>query len=128
MPEFLNRMDEVIMFKTLTRDEVAKILDMELNNAQDRVLLYAKTTFEFNVSPAAIKQILEEGYSTKYNARELKRVIEKTIVLPLSRMVSSNQIWQNDVVVVDYNDQKGWNYHAVGSKPLYVIGASNGQS
>jgi ATP-dependent Clp protease ATP-binding subunit ClpB len=126
-PEFLNRMDEVIMFRTLSRDQIAKILDMELNNAQDRVLLYSKTTFEFKVSPAAMRQILAEGFSEKYNARELKRTIDRYIVLPLSRMVSSNQIWQNDVIVVDYTEDKGWQYHAVAQKPLYVIGAASGQ-
>jgi ATP-dependent Clp protease ATP-binding subunit ClpA len=124
-PEFLNRMDEVIMFKTLTKPEVSEILGMELNNAQDRILLNAKTTFEFNVSPSALKQILKDGYSTKYNARELKRVIEKHIVLPLSRMVSSNQIWQNDVIVVDHHETRGWEYFAAGHTP-FRIGAANG--
>lgn len=124
-PEFLNRMDEVIMFKTLTRDEVNTILSMELDNAQDRILLHAKTTFEFNVSPSAMRQILNEGYDTKYNARELKRVIEKVIVLPLSRMVSSMQIRQNDVIVVDYSDDKGWQYYAVGASAPFKIGAAN---
>jgi ATP-dependent Clp protease ATP-binding subunit ClpB len=125
MPEFLNRMDHIIMFKTLTKEQLDQILVMQLQMIQDRILLSSKTTFEFNVSPAAMKKLVEEGFDRKYNARELKRTIEKRVFLPLSRMVSSGQIYQNDVVVIDFDGV--WKYLAVGSKPLYVIGAANGQ-
>ena len=125
MPEFLNRMDYIVMFKTLTPEDLDKILDMQLQIIQDRILLTSKTTFEFNVSPAALKQLVKEGFDRKYNARELKRTIEKYVFLPLSRMVSSGQIWQNDVIVIDF-DKDGWKYFAVGSVPL-KIGAAYGQ-
>ena len=125
MPEFLNRLDYTVMFKTLTEGDLTKILDMQLNIIQDRILLHSHVTFEFNVSPAGLAQIIAEGFDRRYNARELKRTIEKYVFLPLSRMVSSGQIFQNDVIVIDYDSE--WKYFAVGSKPLYVIGATNGQ-
>jgi ATP-dependent Clp protease ATP-binding subunit ClpB len=125
MPEFLNRIDYTVMFKTLTREDLDKIVDMQLQIIQDRVLLTSKITFEFNVSPAALVQLVKEGFDRRYNARELKRVIEKHVFLPLSKMVSSGQIWQNDVIVIDYDGD--WKFFAVGSKPLYVVGAANGQ-
>jgi ATP-dependent Clp protease ATP-binding subunit ClpB len=124
-PEFLNRLDHIIMFKTLTQADVQQILGMQLDITQDRILLDSKTTFEYNVAPAALAQLLKEGYSRRYNARELKRVIEKYVGIPLSRMVASGQIWQNDTVVIDFKDGV-WEYHAVGALPLR-IGASNGQ-
>lgn len=113
MPEFINRMDYVVMFKTLTPEQLGEILAMQLNIIQDRILLTSKTTFEFNVSPAALKQLVVEGFDRRYNARELKRTIERCVFLPLSRLVTSGQVWQNDTVVIDYDG--GWKYVAISA-------------
>lgn len=123
MPEFLNRLDYIVMFKTLDPADLDEILGMQLNLIQDRILLDSKVTFEFNVSPAALRQLVVEGFDRRYNARELKRTIEKHVYLPLSRMVSSCQIDPNDTVIIDYDG--GWKYFALpGSQQK--IGAAIG--
>lgn len=111
-PEFINRMDDVICFKTLTQEDLKQILAMQLDLIQDRIWLTSNVIFEMNVSPAALTQILKEGYDRRYNARNLKRTIDKYVFLPLARLVSTGQVMTNDVVVVGYKDEK-WEYFAV---------------
>ena len=110
MPEFMNRLDEVVMFNTLTKDDLETIVDMELKYLQDRIVKCSNTLFMLRVSPEARKKILEDGYDRRYNARNLKRTIDKYVARPLEGLVSSYQILSGDTVVVDYDDV--WSYHA----------------
>jgi ATP-dependent Clp protease ATP-binding subunit ClpB len=110
MPEFLGRLDEIAVFKTLTESEIAEVLGLQLNDLSDRIMLSAPVPFEFNVSPAAIRQLLKEGYDRRYNARGLKHVIEKHIALPLGRLMSTGQVMPNDIIIVDFD--QNWKYYA----------------
>jgi ATP-dependent Clp protease ATP-binding subunit ClpB len=113
MPEFLNRLDNVTMFNTLTPEDLDKIFTLELNKIRERIVMTSLAIFDVQVSPAAKKQILLEGYDKKYNARNLKRTMEQYISLPLARLVSTAQIVNNDVVICDYVNEK-WEYYAKG--------------
>lgn len=110
MPEFLNRLDQIVMFKTLTPKDLDSILGLELDKLWDRIASHSHIPFEFNVSPSAWRQILKEGYDRRYNARNLKRTIEKYVALPLGRLVSTGQVLPGDTVVIDYNGD--WKYYA----------------
>jgi len=111
MPEFLNRLDNIVMFKTLTEDDLSQIISLELEKLWERVVTQAPVPFDFNVAPAAWRQILKEGYDRRYNARNLKRVIEQHVALPLGRLVTTGQVLPNNTVIIDYLDGD-WEYYA----------------
>jgi ATP-dependent Clp protease ATP-binding subunit ClpB len=113
MPEFLNRLDNVTMFNTLTPENLDEIFTLELNKIRERIVMTSLAIFEVEISPAAKKQILLEGYDKKYNARNLKRTMEHYISLPLARLVATGQVINNDVVICDYRNGK-WEYYAKG--------------
>jgi len=110
-PEFLNRLDKIVMFSTLTPAHIREICGFQFQNIQDLILLQSNIIFEMQVSQAAINRIVEKGYDRRYNARNLKREIEQHIFLPLGRMVSTGQILPNETVIVDYRDGE-WAYYA----------------
>lgn len=113
MPEFLNRLDSVVMFKTLTPDDLEAILSLELDKLWDRVATQAAMPFDFNVSPAGFRQLLSEGYDRRYNARNLKRTVGQHVALPLGRLVTTGQVMPNNTVVIDYDERtKEWKYYA----------------
>lgn len=111
MPEFLNRLDSVVVFNTLTPSDVKEILNLELQKLQDRVVLGSKQLFTINVSPSALKQILAEGYSKRDNARYLQRKIEKYVSQPIASLLATGQIMPHDTVIVDYVEGE-WGYYA----------------
>jgi ATP-dependent Clp protease ATP-binding subunit ClpA len=97
--EFMNRLDHVVTFKTLTRVQIAEIMQIELGIIQ--AMFFEKAKFIYQLTPAAKAKILEEGYSVEYGARNLKRTIERRVRLPLAGLVSSGQIAPGQAVVVD---------------------------
>jgi len=101
------------MFNTLTPENLDEIFTLELNKIRERIVMTSLAIFEVEISPAAKKQILVEGYDKKYNARNLKRTMEQYISLPLARLVATGQVINNDVVVIDYRNEK-WEYYAKG--------------
>src|SRR5438132_11582617 len=102
-PEFMNRIDKVVVFRSLKDDHLCAILDLELQSVQDRIMLSAGTKFVFQCSDAAKDMLLKEGIDFKYGARHLKRAIERFLVYPLSNLVATNQIGLGDLVNVDLN-------------------------
>jgi len=113
-PEFLNRLDQIVMFKTLTPMDLDAILRLELDKLWDRIALHAAVQFEFDVSPAGWRQLLKEGYDRRYNARNLKRTVEKYVALPLGRLVSTGQVMPGDSLIIDYDGV--WKYYAEKAK------------
>ena len=111
-PEFLNRLDHIVVFNTLTPENVDSILSIELEKLQRRVVLNSQRLFTINVSPSAYKQLLAEGYSKRDNARYLQRTVGKYVELPLSSLLSTGQISHGDTVIVDYDGE--WSYYAQG--------------
>lgn len=102
-PEFINRLDKIIVFNSLTQDHMKKILDVETGMIQTRVLL-SPTKFVIRYSDAAKAQLLAEGYNPKFGARHLKRNLERNVVLPLTSFMASKQVGFGDVVDIDYKD------------------------
>src|SRR5438552_6857394 len=100
-PEFMNRIDKVVVFRSLKEHHLRAILDLELQSVQDRIMLSAGTKFVFQCSDAAKDMLLQEGIDYKYGARHLKRAIERFLVYPLSNLVATGQIGLGDLVQVD---------------------------
>src|SRR3984893_11492963 len=102
-PEFMNRLDKVVVFHPLRHEQLEQILEIELGQLQQRVLETAKGQFLFRVTTAARRFLLQEGTDIKYGARHLKRAIEKFVVYPLANLLATEQIRFGDMVVVDWD-------------------------
>jgi ATP-dependent Clp protease ATP-binding subunit ClpA len=102
-PEFMNRIDKVVVFRSLKEHHLRAILDLELQGVQDRIMLSAGTKFVFQCSPEAKDMLLGEGIDYKYGARHLKRAVERFLVYPLSNLVATGQIGLGDLVFVGLN-------------------------
>ncbi|MDD5544932.1 MAG: AAA family ATPase [Acidobacteriia bacterium] len=102
-PEFMNRIDKVIVFRPLRPEDLDRILDLELERVQQRILNSAtERKFVFHCSGAAREFLLENGTDPQYGARPLKRAIERHIVLPLANLAATHQISLGDCIQVDY--------------------------
>ncbi len=107
-PEFMNRIDKVVVFRSLGSEELGKILSLELNMLQQRIFNSAGTTpFVFNVTTGARAYLLREGTDMKYGARHLKRAIERSVVHPLSNLIASDQVHGGDLIRVDFDEEAG---------------------
>jgi ATP-dependent Clp protease ATP-binding subunit ClpA len=106
-PEFMNRIDKVVVFRSLKEHHLRQILDLELQSVQDRIMKSAGTKFVFQCSEPAKDFLLEEGIDFKYGARHLKRAIERFMVYPLSNLVATEQVGLGDLVYVDFDDSRG---------------------
>jgi len=105
-PEFMNRIDKVIVFRTLQRQHLEKILDIELGRVQDRIISSSNTDsqFVFKCTGHARDFLLSEGTDSKFGARHLKRAIERFLVFPLSNLLATRQIQLGDLITVDADD------------------------
>jgi ATP-dependent Clp protease ATP-binding subunit ClpB len=103
-PEFMNRIDKVVVFRSLKEHHLRQILDLELQGVQDRIMQSAGTKFIFQCSDSAKDMLLKEGLDFKYGARHLKRAVERFLVYPLSNLVATGQIGLGDLVHVDVDD------------------------
>ena len=106
-PEFMNRIDKLVVFHSLTEQHLWQILDLELCALQGRIMRSARTKFFFSCSDSAKKLLLHEGFDTRFGARHLKRSIERLLVMPMSNLVASGQIGMGDSIDVDL-DQNGF--------------------
>src|SRR5437667_5337751 len=100
-PEFMNRIDQVVVFRSVKEHHLRAILDLELQSVQERVMMSAGTKFVFHCSDSAKDMLLKEGIDYKYGARLLKRAIERFLVYPLSNLVATGQIGLGDLVQID---------------------------
>ena len=105
-PEFMNRIDKVVVFRSLKEHHLRRILDIELASVQDRITESAGTKFVFECSVEAKEFLLSEGIDLKYGARHLKRSIERFLVYSLSNLVATQQVETGDFVMVDYDEEK----------------------
>ena len=103
-PEFMNRIDKVVVFRSLKEHHLRLILDLELASVQDRIMRSAGTKFVFQCSDVAKDMLLREGIDFKYGARHLKRSIERFLVYPLSNLVATEQVGLGDLVFVDLQE------------------------
>ncbi len=102
-PEFMNRLDKVVVFQPLKHAELEAVLDMELGQVQKRVLDTATGKFLFRVTPAGRSFLLQEGTDQRYGARHLKRAIERYIVYPLANLLATRQVTVGDMVRIDWD-------------------------
>jgi ATP-dependent Clp protease ATP-binding subunit ClpA len=102
-PEFMNRLDKVVVFHPLRRVQLEKVLEIELGQVQQRVLETAKGQFLFRVTPDGRDFLLQEGTDQRYGARHLKRAIERHVVYPLANLLATEQIHLGDLVCIDWN-------------------------
>jgi ATP-dependent Clp protease ATP-binding subunit ClpB len=100
-PEFINRLDKLVVFHPLKRDELDEVLEIELGQVQKRVLDSTTRPFLFRVTTEGRQFLLEEGTDQRYGARHLKRAIERYLVCPLSRLLATAQVRSGDVLLVD---------------------------
>ena len=101
-PEFMNRIDKVVVFRTLNHDQLLQILDLELAEVQRRILAtQQERPFGFQCTVGATDFLLREGTDPRYGARHLKRAIERHLVFPLSGLISTEQVQAGDTIRID---------------------------
>jgi ATP-dependent Clp protease ATP-binding subunit ClpB len=100
-PEFLNRVDEIIVFKSLTQDQLGKIIDIQLQRLQKRL---AERKISLVVTDKARKVLIERGWDPLYGARPLKRAIQRLVQDPLAMMLLEGKFADGEVVEVDAKD------------------------
>jgi ATP-dependent Clp protease ATP-binding subunit ClpB len=100
-PEFMNRLDKVVVFHPLRSEELDEVLEIELSSVQKRVLDTATRPFLFRVTKEGRAFLLQEGTDQRYGARHLKRAIERHVVYPIARLLATSQVHEGDVLVID---------------------------
>jgi len=98
-PEFLNRLDEVVLFKRLTRDDLRRIVELRIEEVRE---LLKERRMDLRLTDAAREQLLQEGYDPQFGARPLKRVIQKRIQNPLAKRILSGEFAEGDVIEADW--------------------------
>ena len=101
-PEFLNRVDDIVVFHTLTKEHLLQIVDLQLQRFVARL---AAMHIELEVSPAACEALAEEGYDPVYGARPLKRTIARRLETPISKMLIANEVEEGGKVRATYADR-----------------------
>ncbi len=104
-PEFMNRIDKVVVFRSLRHQQLCQILDLELKAVQHRIDEGAGERFTFTLTDTARAFLLAEGIEYRYGARHLKRAIERFLVNPLASLSATGQVHVGDVVLVDIQEQ-----------------------
>jgi ATP-dependent chaperone ClpB len=97
-PEFLNRIDDVIVFKPLSREQIGEIVEIQLNRLRK---LLADRKLSLELTPAARNKLADQGYDPVYGARPLKRVLQQRLQNPLAMALLQNQFKEGDTILVD---------------------------
>ncbi len=101
-PEFMNRIDKIVVFRTLRSEHLTQILEIELGMVQQRILqATGNSQFVFSCTPKVKEYLLSEGTDPKYGARHLKRAIERFVVFPLANLVATGQVKLGDFIRID---------------------------
>jgi len=99
-PEFLNRIDEIVLFKPLSKNDIASIAIIQLDILKSRL---SKQGFELIISNSAIDWLAELGYDVRFGARPLKRAIQRNISDPLSKLIIAGEYSESKIINVDYD-------------------------
>ena len=102
-PEFINRVDEIVVFESLTKEDIDKIVMLMIDDLNERLSM---RNMKLTLDPAAVSLIAKNGYSKEYGARQLSRSIQKMIEDELSKMILKKQIKDNDEIKVSVKDEK----------------------
>ena len=103
LPEFLNRFDETIIFHSLGKDQIAKIVDLQIEHLRKRL---ADREHKLSLTDAAVKLLAEEGYDPTYGARPLKRVIQQRIENPIASKILAGEFSSGDTINIDADAAK----------------------
>ena len=99
-PEFINRLDEIIVFKPLEKESISKILDKIINEIEKRLI---DLNIRIELTESARDELIEAGFDINYGARPLKRLVSKVIETYLAKLIISDEIKYNDIMIVDYD-------------------------
>ena len=99
-PEFLNRIDEIIMFTPLNEAEIEEIVGLQIRSIQK---MLATNGITLEVTPAALKFLAEEGYDPEFGARPVKRVIHRMVLNQLSKDILSQKVDRDHPIIIDYD-------------------------
>ncbi len=102
-PEFLNRIDDIIIFNALEKDDIHKIIDIELEKVYKRI---KELGYDFKMTEKAKDYIAEKGYDKQYGARPLNRAIQKYVEDALAEEILEEHVNEGDIVLMDYNSKK----------------------
>jgi len=102
-PEFLNRIDDVVMFNSLDKENIHKIIDIELNGLFGRV---NNLGYTIKITEAAKDFIVDKGYDVQYGARPLKRAIQKYLEDPMAEEIIQSNLSEGDQIEIDYDTEK----------------------
>jgi ATP-dependent Clp protease ATP-binding subunit ClpB len=103
-PEFLNRVDEIVVFQALNEEQLAKIVEIQIDRLRQRL---ADRRITLELSESALRHLVKVGYDPVYGARPLKRAIQKELETSLGRKILAGEIKDGQSVLVDYNQNKG---------------------
>jgi ATP-dependent Clp protease ATP-binding subunit ClpB len=103
-PEFLNRVDEVVVFQALSESQLTQIIDIQLDRLRSRL---AERRIVLDVSETAKRHLVKTGYDPVYGARPLKRAVQRELETPLGRRILGGEIRDGQNVYVDYDENKG---------------------
>ncbi|MFO7978172.1 MAG: ATP-dependent chaperone ClpB [Bacteroidales bacterium] len=102
-PEFMNRLDETIMFKPLSQAEIEEIVLLQMEQLKERL---TESSLSVELTPEAVKWLAQEGFDPQYGARPLKRIIQRNILNPLSREILAGNLQPGSTIVIDRQDDK----------------------
>ena len=102
-PEFLNRIDEIIMFNPLTRNEISKIVEIQLDSVKQHL---AESGIKLSIAPDAIEWVAQLGFDPQLGARPLKKVIQRKVLNELSKMILSGEVHRETEIVLDFIDDQ----------------------
>ena len=100
-PEFINRLDAMVVFNALGESELRQVIEIELRRLQERILNNKGAAFIFRLTEAAADQLLAEGTDARYGARHLRRAIDRLLVQPISNLLASEQLHHGDSIMID---------------------------
>jgi ATP-dependent Clp protease ATP-binding subunit ClpC len=103
-PEFINRIDDIVQFNTLSKDDICKIIDIELSGLYDRV---HGMGFTLDIAQSARDFIVEKGYDPKFGARHLKRAIQRYVEDVLAEYIIKAEVSENNHINLEYDESEG---------------------
>ena len=105
-PEFINRLDKVVVFQSLQSEAMRRILELELDAVQRRIQMAGRNLFILRCSEQVKDFLLREGFDRRYGARPLKRAIERHLIIPLSNLIATGQLSTGDVLLVEMGENE----------------------
>jgi ATP-dependent Clp protease ATP-binding subunit ClpB len=102
-PEFLNRVDEIVMFRPLNQEQIKEIVRMQLKLIEKTMIQY---NMELSVTERAVEWLSEHGYDPQLGARPVKRLIQKEIINELSKQIIGGKVSKSGAIIIDERDGK----------------------